>query len=74
MKIKFFHLLLPLLGTIVAANLVSVEFWNTSKPSILTVFSVTGAGVLVMLARGLPFSNADQLQLDEVKWITSAIK
>lgn len=52
----------------------SVEFWDASKAAILTALSVIGAGVLVRLARGLPFTNADQFQVEEARKIAAAFK
>ncbi|WP_037431504.1 hypothetical protein [Sinorhizobium fredii] len=74
MKIKLSHLLIPAFGAATAALTVSVDFWDSSKAAILTALSVIGAGVLVRLARGLPFTNVDQFQLDEARKISSAIK
>ncbi|MDE3824688.1 hypothetical protein I7F13_21120 [Sinorhizobium meliloti] len=74
MKIKLSHLLIPALGAATAALTVSVGFWDNSKAAILTALSVIGAGVLVRLARGLPFTNVDQFQLDEARKISAAVK
>jgi hypothetical protein len=74
MKIKIPHLILPIFGAAIAGAFVSVDFWDTSKAAILTALSVIGAGVLVRLARGLPFTNADQFQVEEARKIASAIK
>ncbi|MER9026151.1 hypothetical protein NKI01_26990 [Mesorhizobium sp. M0815] len=51
-----------------------MAFWEAAKPSLLTALSVIAAGVLVRLARGLPFSNPDQFELGEVRLIAAAIK
>lgn len=74
MKIKPSHLLMPALGAATAALTVSVGFWDNSKAAVLTALSVIGAGVLVRLARGLPFTNVDQFQLDEARKISAAVK
>lgn len=74
MTIKLSHLVLPICGAAIAASLVSVDFWDTSKAAILTALSVIGAGVLVRLARGLPFTNAEQFQVEEARRIAAAIK
>ena len=74
MEVKPTHILLPLLGAAVASATAPVDFWDTSKASILTALSVIGAGVLVRLARGLPFTNIDQFQVEEARRISSAIK
>lgn len=65
---------MPLLSAVIAGAFVSVEFWDTSKAPVLTALSVVGAGVLVRLARGLPFTNADQFQVEEARNIAAAIK
>jgi hypothetical protein len=74
MKIKIPHLVLPVCGGAIAAAFVTVDFWDASKAAILTALSVIGAGVLVRLARGLPFTNADQFQVEEARKVASAIK
>lgn len=74
MKIKLAHLALPIFAAATAEAFVSVEFWDASKAAILTALSVIGAGVLVRLARGLPFTNADQFQVEEARKIAAAIK
>lgn len=74
MKIRISHFVLPLFGAAIAGTFVSVGFWDSSKAAILTALSVIGAGVLVRLARGFPFTNADQFQVDEARNIASAIK
>lgn len=40
----------------------------------MTSLSVIAAGVLVRLARGLPLSNIEQLQLNEARAISAAVK
>ncbi|MIL09667.1 hypothetical protein BZU93_27795 [Salmonella enterica subsp. enterica] len=74
MKIRWLYLLVPIGGAAVAAAMGSVSFWDTAKPSILTALSVIAAGVLVRLARGLPFTNADQFTVDEARQVASAIQ
>ncbi|RWB72940.1 MAG: hypothetical protein EOQ50_18405 [Mesorhizobium sp.] len=74
MKINWSHLAIPVAGAAAAWELASVAFWEAAKPSLLTAMSVIAAGVLVRLARGLPFNNPDQFALDEVRQIAGAIK
>ncbi|MBX5034241.1 hypothetical protein [Rhizobium lentis] len=71
---KSTHALVPVIGSAIAIIAVSVDFWDASKAPILTALSVIGAGVLVRLARGLPFTNVDQFQVDEARRIAAAIK
>ncbi|WP_432284957.1 hypothetical protein SLT36_26125 [Aminobacter sp. BA135] len=74
MKINWSHLVIPIAGAVAAWELASVAFWDAAKPSLLTAMSVIAAGVLVRLARGLPFNNPDQFALDEARQIASAIR
>jgi len=74
MKINWSHFVIPVAGAFVAWELASVAFWEAAKPSLLTAMSVIAAGVLVRLARGLPFNNPDQFALDEARQIAGAIK
>jgi hypothetical protein len=74
MKVRWSHLLLPVVGAAAAAKLASVTFWDGSKAPLLTALSVIAAGVLVRLARGMPFTNPDQFELDEVRQIAAATK
>jgi hypothetical protein len=74
MKVKFTHALLPMVGAATAAFAASIDFWDVSKAPILTALSVIGAGVLVRLARGLPFTNVDQFQVEEARRIAAAVK
>ena len=74
MTIRWSHLLIPIGGAALAALVGSVAFWDASKPSIVTGLSVIGAGVLVRLARGLPFTNADHFTLDEARQVAAAVQ
>jgi len=74
MKIRWSHLLIPLVGGALASANASIAFWTTAKPSLLTALSVIAAGVLVRLARGLPFSNVDQFTVEEARAVAKSIK
>jgi hypothetical protein len=74
MKILWSHALIPVAGALIAAPFISVGFWDLSKQPILTALSVIAAGVLVRLARGSPFTNADGFELEEARQISRAIK
>lgn len=50
-----------------------LALWETSKQALLVCMSVIAAGVLVRLARGLPFTNADHYEVDEIRQLTSAL-
>lgn len=70
--------LLPVVATAAAAalsaGLVGIGTWDTTKTGLLTALSVIAAAALVRLARGLPFTNPDHFELDEVEQVTSAVK
>ncbi|MFN3224736.1 MAG: hypothetical protein ACE360_00605 [Hyphomicrobiales bacterium] len=74
MKIRWLHLLIPIAGAASAATLTTVVFWDAAKPFLLTALSVIAAGVLVRLARGLPFTSSEQFELDEIRQVTAALK
>lgn len=74
MKLLWSHLLLPVTGAVIAYVSVPTSFWDGAKMPLMTGLSVIAAGVLVRLARGLPFTNADQLQVDEARAISMAVK
>lgn len=69
---------LPVIATLAAgalcAALVTVAFWDGAKAGLLTALSVIAAATLVRLARGLPFSNPDHFEADEVEQVTNAVK
>lgn len=65
---------MPLAAGVFAYHNATNAFWNEMRPSILVALSVVAAGVLVRLARGLPFSNPEQFALDEVRRVTAAYK
>lgn len=70
--------LLPVVATVAAAalsaGLVGIGTWDTTKTGLMTALSVIAAAALVRLARGLPFTNADHFEPDEVEQVTSAVK
>lgn len=66
--------MIPIAAGGIAAAAIPVAFWDTSKTPLLTALSVIAAGVLVRLARGLPFNNSDQFELHEARRVATAIK
>ncbi len=74
MTIRWLHLWIPLAGAIVSYTLATVTFWDSAKTSLLTALSVIAAGVLVRLARGLPFNSPHYFELDEIRQVTAAAK
>ena len=70
--------LLPVVTTVAAGAfscaLVDVGTWDGGKAGLLTALSVIAGAALVRLARGLPFSNPDHFEADEVEQIINAVK
>jgi hypothetical protein len=71
--VRWRTILLPLLIGAICWRWVSVDFWDASKQALLVCLSVIAAGVLVRLARALPFTFADQYELDEIRSLTKAV-
>lgn len=57
----------------ISAAAIGVPTWDASKQALLVSMSVIAAGVLVRLARGLPFTNADQFTVEEIRKLTAAM-
>jgi hypothetical protein len=71
--IRWQTLIIPILAGGLAAAFVSVNFWDLSKQAFLVSLSVIAAGVLVRLARGLPFTNVDHYEVEEIRDLTKAV-
>lgn len=71
--IRWSNIIAPLIAAAIAARFISVQFWDASKQGLLVALSVIAAGVLVRLARGLPFTTADHYELDEIRHLTRAV-
>jgi len=74
MMIRWAHICVPLICAGVASAIGTMSFWDESTPAIMMALSVIAAGVLVRLARGLPFTNAEHFEVDEARKIAAAIK
>lgn len=68
------NLIIPALAGAAAWFAVPLDFWQDARSSLLTAFSVIAAAVMVRLARGLPFTNADHFEVEEIRQVTTAIK
>jgi hypothetical protein len=66
--------LVPVIGALGAAWFLTIGFWDDARQSLLVALSVIAAGVLVRLARGLPLSAAEDLELSEARSIVTAAK
>jgi hypothetical protein len=63
-----------LCASVVAGTLIPIDLWDSVKQPLLVASSVLAAGVLVRLARGLPFTNSDQFEVEEIRALTKAVK
>jgi hypothetical protein len=68
------RLLMPALAAAAAGLLVPAAFWTDARTGLLASLSVIAAAVMVRLARGLPFTNADHFEVEEIRQVTAAIK
>lgn len=67
-----------LLATVFVSAMASVAllnsgFWEGNRAALLVALSVIAAGTLVRLARGLPFTNPDYYELNEIRKLTGAV-
>jgi ABC-type amino acid transport system permease subunit len=71
--IRWYNIIIPVAVGLMAAALMDIAFWDELKAGLLVALSVMAAGVLVRLARGLPFTSVDHYEVDEVRQLTRAI-
>lgn len=64
----------PVCIGIVVGAATSNALWVTVSQSLVTVVSLIAAGVLVRLARGVPFSAIDALSAEDARRLAKAIK
>jgi hypothetical protein len=74
MKISLPTLILPIAGGFASAALVEMATWDLLRPAVLPAISIIAAAVLVRLARGLPFTNADHFTLDQFRRVYSNLE
>lgn len=71
---KLVLLLVVAVAAVVSAFLLKKAFWDANRAALLVMLSVTAAGTLVRLARGLPFTTPDHYELQEIRALTKAVK
>jgi hypothetical protein len=74
MKIHWSHVTIPLVAATVSGWLGTAAVWDGVKAPLLTSLSVVAAGVLVRLARGMPFANLNGVELDHARSVAAAVK
>lgn len=74
MRLQWSHILVPLGVGVACSFLTTAATWSGVSQTLLSVVSIVSAGVLVRLARGVPFSTIDALGTEEARKLASAIK
>lgn len=74
MKVSLSSVIIPTAGAVASAFLVSVGVWENLRAAILPAVSIVAAAVLVRLARGLPFTNADHFNLDQFRGVAANLE
>jgi hypothetical protein len=72
MRVGYASVLIPIATGVAAGTWISMSDWGTLRASVLPALSVIAAGILVRLARGVPFSNPDQFEVEEARKIGAA--
>lgn len=67
-------ILVPLPFAVVAAAVMTASRWGDIKQGLSVALAILCGAVFVRLARGLPITNTENLTVDEVKRLTSAVK
>lgn len=73
-KVEWSHIVAPALVGVVAGLGTEASTWLGLRDALLSVLSIISAGLLVRLARGVPFSATDVLRPDDVRKLSEAIK
>ncbi|MDG3040424.1 hypothetical protein [Roseicyclus marinus] len=74
MKLRLSHIILPLIGGLIAWGLHAEISWLSLRLPLLTVLSVVAAGLLVRLSRGIPFSDSLVPDIDDARQLGLAIQ
>lgn len=74
MKISLPTTALPIAGGLASALLVGMSTWESLRSAVLPAVSIIAAAVLVRLARGLPFTNADHFTLEQFRRVSANLE
>lgn len=72
MRLTYAPIVIPSAAAVAAAAWLSMADWSGLRPNLLPALSVIAAGVLVRLARGVPFTNPDHFTVEEARQIGAA--
>lgn len=74
MNVQWTHIILPLGVGLATGLFTDATMWSELNEALLSVVAIVSAGVLVRLARGVPFSVIDVLEADEARKLSDALK
>jgi hypothetical protein len=74
MKVSAPSLILPIVAGVSAGTMIHLHAWDNLRSALLPALSVIAAAVLVRLARGLPFTNADHFTLSEFRSVAGKME
>lgn len=70
---RWLHILIPVTLGAVAYAIMRPEHWDEIRQGLMFALSLLGAAVLVRLARGMPVTNTDFFEVDEMRNLTAAV-
>ena len=74
MKVQWAHILVPVGVGVATGFTTDATTWTDLSQALLSVVAIVSAGILVRLARGVPFSAIDVLEADKADELSAAIK
>lgn len=74
LKVQWAHILVPVGVGVATGFTTDATTWTDLSQTLLSVVAIVSAGVLVRLARGVPFSAIDVLEADKAEDLSAAIK
>jgi len=73
MRLTVRPIVIPLAVGLAAAVMVAPTRWEQWRTGLVPALSVIAAGVLVRLARGLPFANPDHFELEKFRQVSATL-
>lgn len=71
---RWLYILVPVALGAAAFEVMKPANWADVRQGLVFTLSLLGAAVLVRLARGMPVSNTDYFEVDEVRGLSAAVK
>lgn len=70
---KWLYIVIPFGLGILAYNVMQPSYWHSVRQGLILLLSIFGGAVLVRMARGIPISDTNYLQLKDVHKLTQAV-